>query len=288
MQAQKGYSPASCLAYLKDLEQLEKFLISRNLNLDKPAEIGRRDLEAFVSYLFRAGLAKSSMARKLAAIRSFFRFLRMHGKIENNPAENLRNPRQEQRQPCVLNIDEVFEVLDSEPEATSPELACRDLALAELLYGSGLRISEALNLDLNDIRLETGIVRVMGKGKRERLCPLSDTSKEALQIWLSCRNTIANSEEKAVFVGSRGARLNRRQATRIIAALCQSAGINKAVSPHALRHSFATHLLGSGADLRSVQELLGHKRLATTERYTHLSLEKIIAIYDAAHPRSNG
>lgn len=286
LDSEKGCSLATQKAYACDLCQLAEFVAGRGLDLEEPDSITTRDLEGWAADLFRKGLAKSSMARKLAACRAFFRFLHKHGKIVADPAGDLHDPKQEVHQPRVLNVDEVFALLDCQSESLAPGLASRDLALAELLYGSGLRISEALALNVADAALADRIVRVMGKGSRERLCPLSDTSVEALEMWLAQRGAIANPQEQALFVGSRGARLNRRQAARIIAALCTAAGLDIEASPHALRHSFATHMLGSGADLRSVQELLGHRRLSTTQRYTHLGLEHIIAVYDASHPRS--
>ena len=176
-------------------------------------------------------------------------------------------------------------VLPASPPATGDALAARDHALAELLYGSGLRISEALGLDVKDLRLEEGVARVFGKGARERMSPLSDTSVTALRAWLEQRGTLAPEHEKALFVGARGGRLDRREAMRRIERLCRNAGVEP-VSPHALRHSFATHLLDAGADLRSVQELLGHQRLTTTQRYTRVSLERLMHLYDEAHPRA--
>lgn len=253
--------------------------------------MSRKHIQAFLAWLFRRGEAKSSMARKLAAVRSFFRFLLRSGRVSENVAAQVRNPRQEKHHPRALNVDETFALLDT-PKAAPPSeahaarLLCRDLALAELLYGSGLRISEALSLDLDDAQLRSRVLRVMGKGSRERLSPLSDTSCEALAAWLAERSYLALPEEQALFVGARGARLNRREAVRIIAGLCRRAGLAFTVSPHSLRHSFATHLLAAGADLRSVQELLGHRRLTTTQRYTQVSLEHLIRAYDQAHPRS--
>ena len=236
------------------------------------------------------------MARKLAAARTFFRYQQRMGRTENNVAAQVRNPKQEQRHPRVLNVDQAFAVLDT-PDAlavsgsprispaTGDALAARDHALAELLYGSGLRISEALGLDVTDLRLEEGVARVFGKGARERMSPLSDTSVTALRAWLEQRGTLAPEHEKALFVGARGGRLDRREAMRRIERLCRNAGVEP-VSPHALRHSFATHLLDAGADLRSVQELLGHQRLTTTQRYTRVSLERLMHLYDEAHPRA--
>ena len=165
-------------------------------------------------------------------------------------------------------------------------MRARDICLAELLYGSGLRVSEALALDAGRLSAESESLRIMGKGGKERLTPLTDTAKTALAVWLSLRPALAPPGERALFVGVRGKRLNRREAQRVIESLCRRAGLPQPVSPHGLRHSFATHLLEAGADLRSVQELMGHARLATTQRYTHLNLAHLMAVYDKAHPKA--
>lgn len=287
LDTQKGYSGATLKAYENDLIQFSAWCTQNALDLARPDNITEKDIEAYASALFREKLARSSISRKLAALRGFFSFLHHKKCIPTNPATDIHDPKQEQRQPRILNADEAFAVLDGQPLSGSYAEHLRDIALAELLYGSGLRISEALSLDVEDIKPEATTVKVMGKGSRERLCPLSDTCIDALRLWLGSRSELANACEKALFVGNRGKRLDRRQAARILEKLCRAAGLKKTVSPHALRHSFATHLLEAGADMRSVQELLGHRRLTTTQRYTHLSLEKIIGIYDAAHPRSN-
>ena len=172
------------------------------------------------------------------------------------------------------------------PSEQEQAMRARDICLAELLYGSGLRVSEALSLDAGRLSAETESLRIMGKGGKERLAPLTDTAKTALAAWLSLRPALAPPGERALFVGVRGKRLNRREAQRIIESLCRLAGLPQPVSPHGLRHSFATHLLEAGADLRSVQELMGHARLATTQRYTHLNLAHLMAVYDKAHPKA--
>ena len=297
MAVQKGASEATLKAYGVDLAQLAGFLRDQGINLGQPQTVTRRHIQAFLAWLFRKGEAKSSMARKLAATRSFFRFQQRGGRVTENVAAQVRNPRQEKRHPRALNVDETFALLDAStgpagakgPVSGSAEeerILCRDLALAELLYGSGLRISEALNLDVDDVQLSSRVLRVMGKGSKERLSPLSDTSYTSLKQWLEERPLLAQPEENALFVGTRGARLNRREAARIVERLCHRAGLPFAVSPHSLRHSFATHLLEAGADMRSVQELLGHQRLTTTQRYTQLSLERLVETYDQAHPRA--
>ncbi len=285
---QKDYSQATVDAYAQDLSAFCRWLVNRNPEAAaRPQAITEMDIEAYAGEMFRQKLAKSSMARKLTTIRVFFRFLLRQGKITVNPASDIHDPKQADHQPRVLNVDETFALLDqTRPANLSQAIWRRNIALAELLYGSGLRISEAVGLDAAEIQPDTGQVRVFGKGRRERMCPLSDASVDALRLWLDCRHELARPGETALFVGSRGGRLNRREGARIIEKLCIAAGLKRVISPHGMRHSFATHLLAAGADLRCVQELLGHKRLATTQRYTHLSLEKIISVYDAAHPRS--
>ncbi len=308
---QKGSSPATGAAYRRDLEQFENWLRNQSLTLAAPGEVRKRDIERYSAFLFREGRARSSISRKLSAIRSFFRYLLRKKLVSDNPTAGVRNPKQQIRQPGTLNVDQVFSLLDEaavhsgvRPWGDSPNApdapgtpphesregaaACRDQALVELLYGSGLRISEALGLNVMDVDPSSGVVRVLGKGGKERLAPLSATSMRTLERWLRTRPLLlpAASVEQAVFVGNRGGRLDRRQAARILEHLRQEAGLPQHVSPHALRHSFATHLLEGGADLRAVQELLGHARLSTTQRYTHVTLDRLMRVYDRAHPLS--
>lgn len=288
--AQKGYSAATVAAYGSDLAQFAAYLAGRGLSLDAPEAIGRDAVRSFAAELHRKRAAKVSMGRKLSTLRGFFKYLQQKKRIAGDPTAGVKNPKTERRQPRALNADEAVALVSPAVGAAAADgsvEACRDLALAELLYGSGLRVSEALGLDLDDVDVAQGIVRVMGKGGKQRLAPLSDASRERLRDYQRRRGELAPAlTEKALFLGSRGARLNRRQAGRIIDALAQEAGLAKHAHPHMLRHSFATHLLESGADLRSVQELLGHARLTTTTRYTHLDLARIMRIYDKSHPRS--
>lgn len=287
LQLQRGLSEATVRAYGGDLRQFAAFLAGRGRDLGLPNDIDRRDVQSFLAELFRQGEAKSSLSRKLAAVRSFFQYALRARLVSENVAKSVRNPRQEVHQPRVLNVDEVFAVLDAEGDMEADPLRhSRDRALAELLYGSGLRISEALGLDVDDVQAAAGVVRVMGKGGRERMAPLSDTCLTALRDWLADRALLAARGEQALFVGLRGRRLQRREAARVMDRLAGLAGLSRRFSPHALRHSFATHLLDAGADLRSVQELLGHKRLTTTQRYTQVSLEHLLHVYDAAHPKA--
>ena len=288
-QGQKG---ATRDAYAADLAQFQRHLESLGLSPEEPERIVRRHIQQFLAGLFKSGMAKSSMARKLAAVRAFFKYLLRMRRLQNDPCLGVRNPKQEKRHPRMLNVDQTFALLDAPPGASrsgNPRgraLAARDNALAELLYGSGLRISEALGLDLPDVDPRSGVLRVMGKGAKQRLAPLSDQSQASLRHWLEARALLARPEEPALFVGAQGKRLDRRQAVRILKELCANAALPASISPHALRHGFATHLLEAGADLRTVQELLGHARLSTTQRYTQLTLGALMNVYDQAHPRA--
>ncbi|MCL2123509.1 MAG: tyrosine recombinase XerC [Desulfovibrionaceae bacterium] len=291
-ETRQGQKSATRDAYAADLAQFQHFLESQGLSPEKPEHIVRRHIQQFLAGLFKSGTAKSSMSRKLAAVRAFFKYLLRMRRLQHNPCLGVHNPKQEKRHPYVFNVDQTFALLDAPPDAARTKnprgraLAARDNALAELLYGSGLRISEALCLDMPDLDLRSGILRVMGKGAKERLAPLSDQSRTSLAHWLDARALLAPSAEPALFVGARGKRLDRRQAVRILKNLCDNAALPVSISPHALRHGFATHLLEAGADLRTVQELLGHARLSTTQRYTQLTLSGLMKVYDKAHPRA--
>jgi len=284
LEVQKGMAAATVAAYDRDLAQFEAWLAKDGLSLDKPAAITRKLVQRFIASLHREGLAHSSMARKLSALRAFFRHALRLRSIAANPTAGVRNPKQSVRHPAALNVDQMFTLLDTET-GQSEVVQLRNLALVELLYGAGLRISEALGLDIHDVDPRSGVVRVLGKGNKARLAPLSDTALLALTKWLDVRRNLATGTEPALFVGTRGNRLNRRQAARILDELAANAGLPH-VAPHSLRHSFATHLLEGGADLRGVQELLGHARLSTTQRYTHVTLDRLMQVYDRAHPRA--
>ena len=291
LEFQKGASPATVRAYGTDLVEFEQFLNQEGVSLNHPESVTKHHVQSFSASLFRAGLARSSTARKLSALRSLFRYLQRGRLISTNPCVGVRNPRQEHRHPAMLNVDQVFSLLsDNPPDHPAGEedaLRLRDKALLELLYGYGLRISEALGLNVEDcppLNIPEAGIRVLGKGSKQRLALLSDTCRMALARWLEARSLLAARGERALFVGRRGARLNRRQAARIVEENAVLAGIPQHVSPHELRHSYATHLLEGGADLRSVQELLGHSRISTTQRYTHLNLDALTRVYDAAHP----
>ncbi|MBQ4133873.1 MAG: tyrosine recombinase XerC [Desulfovibrionaceae bacterium] len=295
LKVEKAYSAATVEAYSYDLRQLEEYLSGLGLSLEQPQALKKNHLQGFLVHLHRIRTGKSSMARKLSTLRSFFNYLLRRGQIANSPCTGIRNPKQDKRQPQALNVDQTYALLNTSshdasrsacPARLNPAVEARNLALLELLYGSGLRISEALGLNTPDINPLSGQVKVTGKGSKERIVPLSAASITALNGWLALRGQLAGTDEAALFVGSRGARLNRRQANRIIEEYCARAGL-PSVSVHSLRHSFASHLLEGGADMRSVQELLGHSRISTTQRYTHLNLPRLMEVYDKAHPRGD-
>lgn len=303
IQLRKGLADATYEAYRRDLEQFEGFLHISSGSLQDPMGIGKEQVEGFAAHLHAQGQAKSSIGRKLSALRALFRYLLRQKRVSTDPTAGIRNPKRETHHPAVLNVDQTFALLGNLPVARMPTLLqdgteaepvpldresalrIRDQALAETLYGAGLRISEATALDLADVRLEEGVVRVWGKGSKERVAPLGEAGGVALTLWLEARGVLAAQGERAVFVGARGRRLDRRQGLRIVEEMRLQAHLPQHISPHALRHSFATHLLEGGADLRTVQELLGHARLSTTQRYTHLTLDRLMRVYDKAHPR---
>jgi integrase/recombinase XerC len=296
LEMEKGCSPATVEAYGNDVAQFESLMVRQGLSLAAPETITRRRVESWLAELHRQGVSKTSMGRKLSSLRAFFRFCARMRMIAALPTEGVGNPKTEKHHPAFLNADQAFALLDaggqSPAGAVPPDrekaaaVEARDLCLAEILYGSGLRVSEALSLNEGRINGASVTLRIPGKGGKERLAPLTDTARIALDAWLERRSLLAAPDERALFVGERGRRLNRREALRILEKLCRQAGLPQTVSPHALRHSFATHLLEAGADLRSVQELMGHSRLSTTQRYTHLNLAHLTAVYDKAHPKS--
>lgn len=283
LDAQRGYSPATVAAYGTDLEGVHAFLERRGKGLHDPAAVGKNDVTAFLADLHRRGLAKSSVCRKLSALRAFYRFLRQRKLVAEDPCASLSNPKLAKIHPKVLNVDQAVHLVEIDV-APDPE-GLRDLALMEVLYGSGLRVSEALGLDYGDVDLDQRLARVLGKGRKERVVPLTGPAVERLRRYLEQRGAFGpGPREQAVFLGKRGGRLTCRQADRIVKAMAVRSGVPSSISPHTLRHSFATHMLQAGADLRSVQELLGHSRISTTQRYTHLDLAQIMRVYDAAHP----
>jgi integrase/recombinase XerC len=281
----RASSPHTVRAYLGDLEELDSFLQKRGVSLLSATHLHLREHLSQLS----VDRAASSRARKLASIKAFYRFLTRRKLIAVNPAARVKSPKLPERLPKALPVDEVFALVAAPNE--EKVLGLRDRAILEVLYGAGLRISELCGLSLEDLDRRAGVVRVMGKGSKERICPLHDGALEAVDAYLARRLELftrpnPKADPSALFVNHRGGRLRARSIARHLDKYVKLLGLPRKVSPHALRHSFATHLLGSGADIRSIQELLGHSSLSTTQRYTHVSFEKLQEVYDKTHPRA--
>ena len=270
-------SPHTRKAYLSDLRQLAAFLDERKIALDQAT---RDDLRAFLAARFGAN-APATLARKQAALRAFYEHRVRMGHIDDSPARRLVFPKRRVSLPNVVSVDDCFALLEAPSKRTAAGL--RDRCALELLYGAGLRVSELVGLDVADTA--DGVLRVRGKGGKEREVPIVDKAQRALDAWLARRSEL-RPRDGALFVNRRGGRITARSVARHLDRYALIAGARRHVHPHALRHSFATHLLGSGADLRSIQELLGHASLSTTQRYTHVSAERLLQVYEEAHPRA--
>lgn len=284
---ERGASPHTLKSYREDLESLVEYFSEEDGSCPDPAGLTSVELRGYLSALHEAGYAKTSIARKLASLRSFYRHGQREGWIDSNPAKALRNPRKAHKLPHFLTTEEIGRLLAA-PAADGP-MGLRDRAMLETLYSGGLRVSELVGLNEGDLDFEQGIVRVRGKGRKERLAPLGSYAVRALQTWLANRQLSAKEpqgREAPVFVNRFGTRLTTRSVGRMLEKHLRESGLDRRTSPHTLRHSFATHLLDRGADIRSVQELLGHKSLETTQIYTHVSTSNLRAAYEKAHPRA--
>jgi integrase/recombinase XerC len=277
--------------YVSDLAQFRGFLLERKLCLDAAGAVDASKVDLHAVRAFLASLAKghkkSSIARKIAVLKSFFRHLTATQRIARDPLLLMQTPKQEKPLPAFLSVDDVFQLLGA--IKVKRTLDVRDRATLELFYSTGMRVSELVGLNWADLDFQLEIVRVVGKGSKERIVPFGSIAKEALEAYaveqrkhwnFSCRG------ETPVFLNNRGGRITTRSVARIVEKHLRQAGIAVKIGPHGLRHTFATHLLNSGADLRVIQEMLGHASLSTTQRYTHLNLDQLTAIYDKAHPRA--
>lgn len=282
--------------YLSDLEQFFSFLGSAMPQLKGPEAVDTLVLRTYLGYLHQRGISKASVMRKLAALRAFFRFLHREGRVPSNPAKVVHTPRQIKKVPRVLSEAESVCLVeapsappDAGPRSQAQLLArLRDRALLELLYATGMRASEAVGLDMEGLLLKEGIVRVWGKGRKERIVPFGEPAARAVEAYLAARpDSAALGPASAVFCNLKGGRLTSRSLQRIVEKYATLAPMDKDASPHTLRHSFATHLLARGADLRAIQELLGHESLSTTQKYTHVAATQLKAVYDSAHPRAH-
>ena len=291
---QRNASEHTLRNYISDLEQFYNYLCPRNsdgarsdLNI---SQIDHITIREYMATLYQAKRKKTSISRKLATLRTFFRFLCREQVLEMNPARLVSSPRLEKRLPKVISIDEVIQFIET-PDAGTV-LGKRDRAILELLYATGCRVSEVAGMNLEDIDFKHETMRVRGKGRKERFVPFGSKAKEALGRYIEVRGALLaqapehKREAKVVFLNYQGTRITTRSIGRLVDKYVKECAMANDISPHSLRHSFATHLLSAGADLRAIQELLGHARLSTTQIYTHVSIDQLMQVYDKAHPRA--
>ena len=282
---ERNASELTIKSYREDLTALYEYLLESFQRDFRVGEVTTSDLRGYVAAVNEAGYAKSTVSRRLASMRSFFRFAQREKAIDHNPAKPLRNPRRSRHLPHFLSTVELKKLLATPP--SDHPLGLRDRAILETMYSGGLRVSETVGINDGDLDLSEGLVRIRGKGRKERLALLGSYAQDALQDWLRVRKlarSIVVDRDAPVFVNRFGTRLTTRSVARMLEKHLKTSGLDIRTTPHSLRHSFATHLLDHGADIRSVQELLGHKSIATTQIYTHLSTANLRRIYDQAHP----
>lgn len=285
LKSEKSYSPKTCRAYQTDLHEFIR-MCTPTVSRDREMTVGDitpLDIRRYLGQLHKRN-QRSTIARKLSSIRSFFRFLVRTGHTSKNPADGILTPRQEKRIPVHLTVDDVFRLLDSVVDDSI--LGHRDKAMFETLYGAGIRVGELVGLNTDHLDDRRGLLRVSGKGGKERVVPMGRRAVEAVLAYRALlASTMSIRDDRGpMFCNTRGHRLTSRTVRRRLASLIEMCGIQAQVSPHAIRHSFATHMLDAGADLRVVQELLGHRSLSTTQRYTHVSVDRLMHAYDRAHP----
>ncbi|MEA1970648.1 MAG: site-specific tyrosine recombinase/integron integrase, partial [Thermodesulfobacteriota bacterium] len=275
--------------YLSDLRQFREFLLKNGV--DKPADVDQTVIRAFLASLYRGRVKKTTISRKVASLRAFFKFLLREGKIRYNPAQMVQAPKADKYLPCFLSIDEVFSLIGVKFESDVSGL--RDRAIVEFLYSAGVRVGELTGLNVADVDFSNSLIKVRGKGRKERIVPVGGPALSALREYISSRpgggrNKDGSYTGSPLFLNRSGSRLTSRSVRRIIDKYITLSGIGRKISPHALRHTFATHLMDAGADLRVIQELLGHESLSTTQKYTSVSVTRLMEVYDRSHPRARG
>ena len=294
MKVERNLSSHTREGYLTDLKQFRTFLEGTDLKSVPSTGAIPTDplvIRSFLASLYREKFRKVTISRKVAALRSFYRYLLREGVVAVNPAELVQLPRCEKYIPVVLSADEMLALL--QVKFAEDAAGRRDRAMIELFYSAGIRLSELTGLNLEDIRFQEGLVKVRGKGRKERIVPFGRPALQAIEAYLQKRPELRKEGtdeegEEALFLSTRGKRMNPRGVSRVVEWVVRESGIGRKISPHALRHTFATHLLDAGADLRSIQEMLGHKSLSTTQKYTSVSVSRLMEIYDRAHPRAGG
>jgi integrase/recombinase XerC len=282
LERERNASPHTIRAYGEDLRQFGEYLEGALRREPRPEDADHVLIRGFLAELHRRGLKKSSSARKLAGLRTFFRFLCREGRLERNPARALLSPRLEKRIPAPLEEAQVEALLDVPGDDVA---SVRARAILELLYATGIRCAELVGLDVGEIDAEARMVRVLGKGRKERIVLFGARAQDALRAWLAARAGLRPKTD-AVFLNQRGGRLSDRSVRALVSHRVRQVALTRRCSPHTLRHSFATHLLARGADLRAIQELLGHASLSTTQRYTHVDTRQLLAVYKKTHPRA--
>ncbi len=293
MEIERNLSPHTRKNYVADLKQFKTFL-EENIHkenkeavLKPPEHIDHLAVRMFLALLYKKKVKKVTIARKLAALRTFFGFLQREGKLTANPAEMIQAPKSEKYIPPFLSVDEMLTILDS--RFPDDICGCRDKAILELFYSTGIRLSELTGLNIEDADLNEALLKVRGKGKKERLVPVGVKAMNALTGYINMRSDLDKIDfggAAPLFIGTKGARLNPRSVARIVDKYVQLSGLGRKISPHKIRHSFATHMMDAGADLRSIQELLGHESLSTTQKYTSVSVSRLMEVYDKAHPKA--
>lgn len=286
LRVEKNRSPHTVNAYISDLHQFHSLLAAQGKDV-KIETIDHLKIRGYIGSLYKME-KKSSIGRKVASLRSFFDFLVKKGYVENNPARMVSIPKRDKWLPSFISVDEAFALMEVPKGASLGKI--RDRAILEILYSCGLRVSELAGLDMNDIDLKGGVLKVLGKGRKERIVPIGEKAIVAIKKYLEKLQTanckLQIEKQLPLFINLRGGRLTQRSVERLVKQYTSGITGGKKVTPHSLRHTFATHLLDNGADLRGIQEMLGHASLSTTQKYTHLSMDKLMAVYDKAHPKA--
>lgn len=288
---ERNVSEHTRTAYIGDLEDFAEFLQQNNFikNGGEIVNIETEAIRAYLGHLFRQKVKKVTVNRKISSLRSFYKYLIRSGKTKNNPVGLIQTAKTDKYIPNFLSVDEMFELLTARKDSSISGL--RDLAMLELFYSSGLRLSELAGLNVADLDFREALVKVRGKGRKERIVPIGSPARSALQEYLAKTAEVRKKVDtdafnNPLFLNTRGTRITQRSIARIVDETMKKSGIGRKISPHAIRHTFATHLLNAGADLRSIQELLGHESLSTTQKYTAVNINRMMEIYDKAHPRA--
>ena len=295
IEMERNLSPHTRRNYIADIRQFQEFLSENNISINKESDdrhirIDHMILRSFLAFLYKQKVKKVTISRKIASLRAFFKYLLREGRIPYNPADMIQSPKIEKYLPAFLSVDEAFSLVGV--TFNDDVFGLRDKAVIELFYSSGIRVGELSGLNVDDIKWTSSLMKVRGKGRKERIVPIGGPALKALKDYSGVRSTVLQVEnsngENPLFLNRFGSRITTRSIARIIDKYMLISGINKKISPHALRHTFASHLMDGGADMRVIQELLGHESLSTTQKYTSMSIGKLLEVYDKAHPKAKG